>query len=294
MEIVSLRPDVFVLRGGVNLGVVVAAGEAVFVDAGLDEGPARRLWRWAEERGLRPRAAILTHAHADHFGGAHLWDARGLPLFAPPLEGAVMQHPLLEPVFLFSGASPVPELWGKFTLAQPVRGVTPLESEALGVGPFSLALVPLPGHSPEQIGVSVGNILFCADAIFTPDILAKHPIPFCYDVGQALTSTERLEAYETVVPGHGVPLHGAEVRQAAQTFRARLLDLVEDTERALASPRSGEEVVGILAQKLRVKNMNLVGFLLARTTVFAVLSFLVQDGRAEPLLQDGLLLWRRK
>lgn len=294
MEVIPLRPGVWVLRGGVNLGVIGAEGEAVFVDAGLDEGPARRLWRWAEEQGLRPRAAILTHAHADHFGGAHLWEARGLSLFAPPLEGAVMRHPLFEPVFLFAGASPLPELLGKFTLAQPLSTVAPLEAGPREFGPVSLTCVPLFGHSPAQVGVCVDNILFCADAIFTPDILAKHPIPFCYDLDQALASAQAVEAYEIIVPGHGTPLEGQEAKHAAQAFRAHLLRLVEEVESALASPCTAEALLRILAQKLGVQNLNLVGFLLARTTVFAVLSFLVREGRAEPVVEDGSLLWRRQ
>lgn len=292
MEIVSLRPNVWVLRGGVNLGALVAEGEVFFVDAGLDEGPARRLWRWAEERGLRPRAAVLTHAHADHFGGAHFWEAQGLPLWAPPLEAAMMRHPLLEPLFLFAGASPHPELLAKFTLARPIPTVRPLEEKAEELLP--LKIVPLPGHAPEQVGVAVNGILFCADALFTPEILAKHPIPFCHDVAQALKSLDGLGEHEVVVPGHGAPLEGAAVRAAVQAFRTRLLDLLEETEKALSTPRSGEELVGFLAQRFGAQNLNLVGFLLARTTVYALLSFLVREGRAEAFLENGVLLWRGK
>ncbi len=294
MEMVCLRPDVWVLRGGVNLGVILAEGEAVFVDAGLDEGSARRLWRWAEEQGLRPRAAILTHAHADHFGGAHVWEARGLPLFAPAFEAAMMQHPLLEPIFLFSGASPPPELLGKFTLARPLSAVSHLEPGAQAFGPVSLACMPLPGHSPAQVGVAVGNILFCADAIFTPDVLRKHPIPFCYDLGQALASAQAVEEYEVLVPGHGAPLEGPAAKEAAQAYRAHLLRLVEEAENALGSPLTAEELLRVLAHNLGLPNLNLVGFLLARTTVFAVLAFLVREGRAEPLLEGGFLRWRRR
>ncbi|MEN3010712.1 MAG: MBL fold metallo-hydrolase [Candidatus Bipolaricaulaceae bacterium] len=294
MEIVAVCPGVAVLRGGVNLGVLVAEGEAVFVDAGLDEGAARRLWRWAEEKGLRPRAALLTHAHADHFGGAHFWEGKGLPLWAPPMEAAGMRHPLWEPIFLFSGASPLPALRGKFTLAQPLRTVNPVEPGPLDLGPVRVEVVALPGHAPEQVGVAADGVLFCADALFPPEILAKHPIPFCYDLAQALRSLEKVRAYAHVVPGHGAPLREAAVACAARTLQDRLLAVAEEVERALALPRTGEELVGALVQAFGVRNLDLVGFLLARTTVFASLSFLVAEGRAEPIVEGGRLLWRRK
>ena len=45
----------------------------------------------------------------------------GLPLYAPALEAAMMEHPILEPLYLFGGAAPIEELRHKFTLAQACR-----------------------------------------------------------------------------------------------------------------------------------------------------------------------------
>ncbi|MCS7217135.1 MAG: hypothetical protein NZ924_05635 [Candidatus Bipolaricaulota bacterium] len=74
---------------------------------------------------------------------------------------------------------------------------------------------------------------------------------------------------------------------AAKTLQENLLAAAEEGERALALPRTGEELVG-------VRNLDLVGFRLARTMGFAGLSFLVAAGRAEPVLEGGRLLGRRK
>lgn len=56
MEVRYLGQGVYAFLGAVNLGAIVSEGFAVFVDAGLDEGPARKLWRWAEQNGVRPQA----------------------------------------------------------------------------------------------------------------------------------------------------------------------------------------------------------------------------------------------
>ncbi|MCX7844540.1 MAG: hypothetical protein N2507_04305 [Candidatus Bipolaricaulota bacterium] len=135
----------------------------------------RRLWRWAEE--LRPRGALLTHA--DRFGGAHFWEGKGLPPWAPPMEAAGMRRPIWEPIF-FSGASLLPALRGKFTLAQTLRTVAPVEPGPLARGP---------------VGVAADGFRFCADALFPPETLAKHPIPFGYDLAQALRGLEKVRAY---------------------------------------------------------------------------------------------------
>jgi glyoxylase-like metal-dependent hydrolase (beta-lactamase superfamily II) len=292
MEGVPLGKRVVAFPGPVNLGALIAEGEVLFIDAGLDDGTARKLWRWAEEQGLRPRGAILTHAHADHFGGAHLWEKRGLPLFASALEGAIMEHPLFEPVFLYGGASPHPALLGKFTLAEPCRIRGKLAPGKVELGPFAVEIVDLPGHAPTQIGVRFDGVLFCADALFPSAILQKHPIPFCYDLDQALSTLSLLEA-ETVVPGHGPILSGTKLSAEREAFRTRLEEIRELVRSALDSPKTAEEILGCVASALGETLRDLPSFLLARTTIFAALTSLVRAGQAQAFLEKNQLLWRR-
>ncbi|MCS7240239.1 MAG: MBL fold metallo-hydrolase [Candidatus Bipolaricaulota bacterium] len=293
MEATVLAKGVVVFTGAVNLGAVVADKEVIFLDAGLDDGAARKLWRWAEEQGLQPRAAILTHAHADHFGGAHLWVNRGLALYASRLEGMMMEHPICEPLFLFSGASPLPDLLSKFTFAKPCK-----LAGALGPGPFELGsvvleIIELSGHTPAQIGVRLGNVLFCADALFPPEILAKHPIPFCHDLDQAILSLRVVEETEVVVPGHGPLLTGATLRAACAAFRGQLERIREAAFQALTTPRTTEEVLSAVAEKVGERLTSLTAVLLAQTTVLAALASLVRAGLAAPVVEGNRLLWQR-
>ncbi len=294
MEAVEVCPGIWVFRGGVNLGAVAKDGEVVFLDAGLDDGPARKLWRWAEERGLRPRAAILTHAHADHFGGAYLWENRGLPLYASDLEGAMMEHPVCEPLFLFSGAAPLPELLSKFTMAKPCRLSGTLAPGMAGFGPVSLEVVALPGHSPAQIGIRAGEVLFCADALFPQSILQKHPIPFCHNFSQALASLRAVEAAELVVPGHGPILEGQEVRKACNAFQNQLFRLRETVLKEIATPKGVDEVIAKTAAELGASFAQATEFLLAKTTILAALTSLVEEGLAEAMVAGNRLLWGRR
>jgi len=292
MEGVPLGRRAVAFPGPVNLGALIAENEVLFIDAGLDEGAARKLWRWAEEHGFRPFGAILTHAHADHFGGAHFWEKRGLRLFSSTLEGAMMEHPLFEPIFLFGGASPHPDLLGKFTLAEPCQISGKLGPGKVELGPFEMEIVFLPGHSPAQIGVRVDDVLFCADALFPSAILQKHPIPFCYDLDQALSSLSKVEA-ETVVPGHGPILSGANLRAEIMAFRERLEEIRGLVLSALDSPKPAEEIVGYVANALREELRALSSFVLVRTTILAALTSLVRAGQAQATIEENRLLWER-
>ena len=294
MEVLPLGSGVWAFPGGVNLGAISAEGEVVLIDAGLDDGPARKVWRWAEEEGLRPRAAVLTHAHADHFGGAYLWASRGLPLYASELEGMMMEHPFCEPFFLFSGAAPLSKLLEKFTMAKPCPIAGALTPGPKEFGPVAVEVVDLPGHAPAQIGVKAGPILFCADALFPEDILRKHPIPFCHDLSQALASLKAVEEAEVVIPGHGPILKGADVTKACAAFREHLERIREITFEGITTPKSAEEILAEIANILGASFTTVTEFLLARTTILATLSSLVRESSAEAVVEGNQLLWRRR
>lgn len=293
MDVISLEKGVVVFPGAVNLGALVAHKEVIFIDAGLDEGPARKLWRWAEENGLRPHAGILTHAHADHFGGAHLWANRGLALYAADLEGVMMKYPVFEPLFLFSGAAAPPELLTKFTFAKPCSLAGTLKPGPLDLGATTLEIVALPGHAPAQIGVRLGRVLFCADALFPPEILAKHPLPFCHDLDQALASLRVVEEAEVVIPGHGPLLAGETVRAACAAYRTQLQRIREATVQALVAPKTTQEILQDIAKAVGEHLTSLTGVLLAQTTVLAALTSLVREGLAVSVVEDNRLLWQR-
>src|SRR5437588_2497805 len=86
----------------------------------MDKDAGRDILNQVKKLGLMPTALLVTHAHADHFGGAHyLVHQTGLKVYATRVEASVMAGPILEPLYLFSGAQPPKELQHKFLLAKP-------------------------------------------------------------------------------------------------------------------------------------------------------------------------------
>ncbi|KEF34210.1 beta-lactamase [Deinococcus sp. RL] len=278
-----LGPGVFFLPGAVNsVAIAGPGGNALLVDTGLDESHARRLLRALAGAGLTPSAILNTHSHADHHGGNAFLLSRfpELPVYAPPLEAAVIRHPLLEPLSLW-GAAPPAELRTKFLLAPP--------SPAQGVGPgkqtlggTEVELLPVPGHAAEMYALRVGEVLYAADALFGPEALEKHPLTFCADSAQQKASAGalgELKGVRVVLPGHGDPTPDLAGLVAANLAAyARTTDAVAA---ALAQgPAAIDELLVRVGEALGAVATTPSGWALNRAVLSAHLTELLERGEA--------------
>lgn len=296
METVELAAGIFHLRGGSNMGLVVREGKGLLIDTGLDKDSGRRALRVIDELGVTLEGVILTHAHADHFGGAQaIQRRREVTVYAPSLEAAMMEHPLIEPLFLFGGAAPIGDLRHKFTLAKPCRVDQVIEPGPLQVGPFETTIISLPGHAPNQVGVAVGDVLFCADAVFPAATLQKHKVIFCFDLDEMLATLDRLHELEYAIfaPGHGpVYAGGEEIVSICAANRERLEEIRECVRAALTVPQETPALVQAVSDHFGLGLATATAYLLTRTTVLAALSSLERSGLVHPLVEENRLRWR--
>jgi len=297
MKLVELAPGVFHIQGGSNMGLAVRDGKGLLIDAGLDKDAARRALRAADEASVTLEAVFVTHAHADHFGGAHALQRRAnVPVLAPALEAAMMEHPIMEPLFLFGGASPIGELRHKFTLAKPCRVDQVVEPGPLEIGPFSVEVVGLPGHALNQMGLAVGEVLFCGDAAFPAEALQKHKIPFCADLDGTMATLERLPdlPYARFAPGHGPAYRaGEEFASICAANRDRLCQIREQVHAALGEPMGTVALVQRVADHFGLRMEAAALVFLTRTTILAALSSLERAGQVTATVCDNRVLWRR-
>lgn len=294
MPLIPLAPGVAFLPGAVNSFVVQDGnGGALLVDTGLDDSHARKLLRALEESGLTPRAILNTHSHADHHGGnaTILKKHPELPVYAPPLEAAIINHPLLEPLYLY-GAGPLPELQTKFLLA-PASPAQAVRSGLQDVAGIELDLIEIPGHAVQMYAVRVGEVLYAADGLFGPDSLQKHPLTFCADSAQQKASAAKLGALsglQVALPGHGQPTGDV------QELAARNVAAYErTTQTVLAGLRDGaatvDELLARVCNRLGVEMANAGAVVLNRAVVSAHLAELVVAGQVRAMVDRNRLLF---
>ena len=252
----SVLRDVFV-----NLYYAFAAdqpqGPWVLIDAGLP-GSAGKITRHAEELfgvATPPVAILLTHGHFDHVGGLHgLLDAwPDVPVYAHPLELPYLtgrsSYPPPDPTvgrgllaYLSFAYPKKPYDFGARVQALPPDGRVP--------GLPGWRWLPTPGHTfghvsffrPHDKALVAGDAfttVFAESALGTltqKQEVHGPPAYFTPDWDAARASMELLARLEPEVAatGHGIAMHGEELRRQLAAFVPRF--------DALARPSTGRYV----------------------------------------------------
>lgn len=141
--------------------------DAVVIDSVLDFDPATgKVWTESidkvlalvESRGLSLRAALDTHAHADHLSGAHTLRER---LGVPVVIGDAMQRVQATFAPLF-GMRDFPCDGRQFDRRAK-------DGEVLQLGSIAVTALHTPGHTPACVSWLIGDAVFTGDALFMPD-----------------------------------------------------------------------------------------------------------------------------
>lgn len=290
---VPISDRVHAVTGAVNCAIVdTGAGSAVLVDSGQDKDSGRRIRRALEALDLDLTAIVCTHAHADHFGG-NAYLLRQYPeveVWAPEIEANLMRAPYLEPVYLFHGARPLPELTSKWLQAEPSEVHHEVTAGTLSIAGVSLTLLDTRGHAHRQLSVMVDDVLLAADAVFGSETLERYPLPFAQDVeGQVVAFEVVANSGATVVlPGHG------SVTQDLAALVERNRQAVQRAADAVAAACDGagtEEVLAVVAGTLGLDMSDLARYHLNLCTVSAYLGFLRTQGRIRAELDGRRLRW---
>jgi glyoxylase-like metal-dependent hydrolase (beta-lactamase superfamily II) len=288
-----IRGNSYFFNSPAAIGGYLFEQNLILFDTGNDDSSVKKAIRDLGE--IRVQAIFNTHSHADHCGGnAYIQRHHSAITYAPYLESAFIENPLLEPIYLY-GANPVTELQNKFLMAKPSLVHTRLDDDSpitiqLSGKDVTIQPVSLKGHSPNQMGyVTEDGVAFLGDALISISMIEKHPLIFTFDVTSHLESLNKLFDLQADT---FIIAHGGIVEDKALTIQKNI-DALELTQTLiLESVGKGantiDEVHRYLSNYYQL-NENLGQHLLNRSVIKAHLTHLVYKGIFAFSLENGIL-----
>lgn len=289
-ELIPVAPHTYYIQSPAKIGVVETSdGHVVLIDSGNDKEAGRKVRQHLDRQGWTLDAIYNTHSNADHIGGnAYLAKQTGCALYAPGIEAAFTQHPILEPALLYGGY-PMKALRHKFLLAQE-SDAQPLTPEHL---PAGFELIPLPGHFFDMIGLRTpDDVVFLADCLSSQATLDKYQISYVYDVAAYLDTLERVKEMQAAL---FVPAHAEATDNIAPLAQYNIDKVNEIAGHILdfcAAPHTFEEVLQHLFSSYDLA-MTFEQYALVGSTVRNYLSWLLDSERLSATFTDNRLLWQR-
>ena len=289
-ELIQVAPHTYYIQSPAKIGVVETSdGHVVLIDSGNDKEAGRKVRQHLDRQGWTLDAIYNTHSNADHIGGnAYLAKQTGCALYAPGIEAAFTQHPILEPALLYGGY-PMKALRHKFLLAQE-SDAQPLTPEHL---PAGFELIPMPGHFFDMIGLRTpDDVVFLADCLSSQATLDKYQISYVYDVAAYLDTLERVKEMHAAL---FVPAHANATEDIAPLAQYNIDKVNEIAGHILdfcTAPHTFEEVLQHLFTSYDLA-MTFEQYALVGSTVRNYLSWLLDSERLSATFTDNRLLWQR-
>lgn len=289
-ELIPVTENSYYVQSPAKIGLVKLGGaEVCLIDSGNDKDAGRKVRQILDAQGWKLTAIYNTHSNADHIGGnKYLQGQTGCRIYAPGIEQAFTQYPVLEPSFLYGGY-PCKDLRHKFLMAQG-SGAEPLTP---GVLPEGFEIIPLPGHFFDMVGYRTPDgVVYLADCLSSRETLDKYQIGFIYDVAAYL---DTLEKVKTLTARMFVPAHAPAAEEIADLAQYNIDKVWEIAGRILelcGEPLCFETILQRLFAAYQL-TMDFQQYVLVGSTVRSYLSWLKDTGKLSAAFEDNLLRWRR-
>ena len=289
-ELINVAGNSYYIQSPAKIGLVkLNDNDICLIDSGNDKDAGRKVRQLLEANNWNLKAIYNTHSNADHIGGnQYLQKQTGCKIYAPGIEGAFTQHPVLEPSFLYGGFPPK-DLKHKFLMAQS-SSVELLGGEVL---PDGFEIIPLAGHFFDMVGFRTpDNVVYLADCLSSKETLEKYQISFIYDVDAYLKTLEMVKKLEGKI---FVPSHAEVTENIASLAQFNIDKVNEIAERIIEICSESISFEQILQKVFEQYNllMNFEQYVLVGSTIRSYLAWLKDTNKITAYFENNMLLWKR-
>lgn len=289
-ELTPITDSCYYIECPSRVGIVKTGGSSVLlIDGGSDKDSGKKVLKAVDAQGWRVEKVLVTHSHADHIGGLrHIVEKTAAPAFAKGIEKCFVRYPILEPVYVWGGY-PHAGIRNKFFLAAESE-VKDVSEIALGDG---YQLLDLYGHSFDQVGlITPDKTAFIADALASEATLEKYGVTFLFDVKGYLDTLEKMKTLEANVflPSHSLPTD--DILPLIEKNVAKTLEVCDVISDICITPSDFDTVLKKVFDRYQ-RTLNEGQYSIVGASVHAYLSYLRDEGRIEPVIEDNYMLWRR-
>lgn len=188
MSLNKIKGNTYYINATTNSGIFVFKNKnCLLVDTGINNTEAKKIDQMLIENNLHPKYIINTHNHLDHCGGNTYFQKNypGCLVYTSLKEKLFMENPELQASIL-SSSSPIK---GIDRSNKPLTVDFVLEYGTNKINDEKFEIIPLKGHSIEQIGViTPEKVCFLGDSIFSDEILEKYSFPYLYDIEESINT----------------------------------------------------------------------------------------------------------